>query len=487
MASVAPLARAQAGVPETPTFTQHIAPILYENCTSCHRAGEIAPFELVTFKDARKRAKMIRRVTKKRFMPPWHPEEGWGEFQDARRLTDAQIATIDRWVETGRTEGPKSAMPALPSFVEGWQLGKPDLIVEMPEGYAVRADGRDVYRNFVVPLDLDEDVWVQAIEVRPSAKAVLHHTLIYADEERKGRRLEAADRSSAPGFRSTGFRTSVQVGAWAVGGTARRLPLGLARPIKKGSDLVLSSHFHPSGKAEVEKTKLGLFFAKKAPKRTCIDFQVPPEYGAVWGIDIPAGEMDYVVKDSFVVPCDIDLVAAWGHAHYLCTSMQAIAKLPDGSVERLISIPRWDFNWQNSYLYRNPVRLPKGTVIESKIVYDNSEANLQNPTFPPRRVRWGLQSTDEMGSLIFTCVTADEKDVRLFKQGQREQRRESMTRAGVRQILGRYDGNGDGRIERNEVPEALWGMVSRYDRDENEVFENQELRELLRTMGRRRR
>lgn len=410
-------------VPTRPTFTEHIAPILHANCTGCHRKGELAPFELASFSDARKRAKMIQRVTQSRYMPPWHPEEGWGEFRDPRRLTDAQIATIAKWVEVGRPEGPKAAMPALPKFPAGWQLGKPDLVVEMPEGYSVRADGSDIYRNFVIPLELEKDLWVQAIEVRPSAKAVLHHTLFFSDADQRGRRLEARDRSSALGFRSMGFRGSGQLGGWAVGGTPRRLPLGLAWPLRKGSDLVLSSHFHPSGKAEVEKTKLGIYLAKKVPERELLGFQVPVQYGAMWGIDIPAGEANYVVNDSFILPCDIELVGAGGHAHYLCKSMRAIATLPSGEEVKLISIPRWDFNWQGRYHYAQPVELPKGTKVSVRIVYDNSESNPQNPHDPPRRVRWGLESTDEMGSLIFSCVAKDEKDVRAFKQGRREQMR----------------------------------------------------------------
>lgn len=479
----APAPTAESRVPDRPTFTEHVAPILYEHCASCHRPGEIGPFALLSYEDAKKRAHTIERVTKSRYMPPWHPEEGWGDFHDARRLSDREIAVIEKWVASGMTEGSKAALPGLPRFVDGWQLGEPDLVLEMAESFVVPASGPDIYRNFVLPLELDEDKWIEAIEVRPSSRSVLHHTLIFEDKTGEAERLEAQDRSGQPGFKKMNFRGSSQVGAWAVGGTPRRLPDGLARPLSRSAVIVLSSHFHPSGKEDAEKTKIGLFFAKKAPARTLIDFQVPPQYGALWGIEIPAGRSDYVVEDRFVVPCDIELVGAWGHAHYLCTSMKASAKLPNGEVVKLISIPKWDFDWQNAYFYKQPVALPKGSVIEATLHYDNSASNASNPFDPPRDVRWGLQSTDEMGSLIFTCVTAKEKDVALFQSGEREEMRASAVRGARRRVVARYDQNADGIVKREEVPARLWVMVSRFDANGNGTFEDSEVDELVKALG----
>ncbi|MCA8971150.1 MAG: hypothetical protein KDC95_15260 [Planctomycetes bacterium] len=473
-------------VPDQPTYHEHIGPILYANCTECHRPGEIAPFSLLTYEDARKRAKTIERVTRSRYMPPWLPEEGWGEFHGERRLSDHEIETISRWVAAGLPEGPRAAARGLPHFTQGWQLGEPDLVVEMPVGYSVPAAGPDIYRNFVLPLDLAEDVWVQAIEVRPSARAVLHHTLIFEDATGDAARLEKQDRSGQPGFRRMDFRGSSQIGAWAVGGSARRLPGGLARPLRRGASIVLSSHFHPSGKQETEKTRIGLFFAKEAPERTLLDFQVPPRYGALWGIDIPAGVADYVVTDRFVVPCDIELVGAWGHAHYLCTSMRAIAKLPDGTTTKLFSIREWDFDWQNAYFYRNAVKLPKGSIIESTLHYDNSAGNPSNPSDPPRRVRWGLQSTDEMGSLIFSCVAAKEGDIAVFREGEREQARISVAGAARRRVVNRYDSNHDGIVTRDEVPARLWAMVARFDVNADGTLQDDELDAIVRATQRMR-
>jgi hypothetical protein len=201
----------------------------------------------------------------------------------------------------------------------------------------------------------------------------------------------------------------------------QHLPNGLARRLPRGSDLVLQTHFHPSGKVEHEKTTVGLYFAKKKPERTLLGFQAPPLFGMLAAISIPAGKKDYTVRGRFKAPVDLELISAGGHAHYVCTTMKAKATLPDGSTRSLIYIPKWEFNWQSTYLYREPVRLPKGTVIEVELTYDNSAGNAANPFSPPRRISWGPASTDEMGSLIFGCVAARESDVPALRRGIREQ------------------------------------------------------------------
>ena len=391
LVSVATHARvaAQETLPKTVTFAEHIAPIIFASCTSCHRDGEPAPFVLKSYRDVSKRGRMIRRVTKSRYMPPWHPEEGWGEFKDSLRLSEKQLDLIDRWVETGMAEGDPKKTPAVPKFPDGWRLGEPDLVVSMTEAYEVPASGPDIYRNFVVPLDLDEDRWVRAVEIRPSARPVLHHTLYFLDSTGAARKLDA--RSRTPGFSGMGFRRTGSLGGWAVGATPRFLPVGLARPLAAGSDLILSTHFHPSGKVEHEKTTVGLYFAKEAPSRSFTGFQIPPLYGSLSNIDIPAGESNYVVRDSFTLPIDIDLVSVGAHCHYIGKSMQAVATLPDGSSKKLFRIADWDFNWQGRYQYAEPIRLPAGTRIDAVITWDNSADNPRNPYDPPRRIRWGAR------------------------------------------------------------------------------------------------
>jgi hypothetical protein len=394
-------------LPDKVTFAEHIAPIIFGNCTACHRPGEAAPFKLMTYGDVQKRARTILRVVERRYMPPWQPEPGHGEFRDERRLSDRQIGLLRRWVQTGMAEGDPRKLPELPKFQEGWYLGKPDLIVTMDRAFDVSAGGPDVYRNFVLRLNLSEDRWLTAIELRPSARAVVHHALYFGDRNRAARKLNGQD--GQPSFAGMAFRGSGQLGSWAVGGTPQRLPDGLALPLPRGSDLVVQTHFHPSGKAEKERLTVGLYFAAKARARTLVRVQLPPAFGLFAGIDIPPGKADYTVTDSFTLPVDVELVGCAPHAHYLGKSLRGWAVLPDGKTRRLFSIKDWDFNWKEGHYYKQLVRLPKGTVLHAEVVWDNSAANERNPRQPPKRVRWGEGTDDEMGSLRFSVVAAQER------------------------------------------------------------------------------
>jgi len=396
-------------------FAEHVAPIMFDRCASCHRPGQVGPFSLLTYNDVRKKAKIIQQVTEQHTMPPWHPAPGHGEFRNERRLSDAQIATIKRWIESGMAEGDARKLPKLPEFAEGWQLGKPDLVVTMEKAYEVPATGRDIYRNFVLPLNLTEDKWVTAVELRPSARKVVHHVLYFLDTTGRARARDG--QGGQPGYGGAGFSLgALSVGGWAAGRTPDHLPLGLALPFPKGSDLILATHFHPSGKVEQERTTVGLYFAKKKPERTHVVFQAPPFFGIASGIDIPADKKDYKVRAKHTVPVDIDLVTIHGHAHYICESMKAVATLPDKSTKPLLWIPKWDFNWQDSYTYKSPVRLPKGTIIDVELTYNTSAENPANPFNPPKRIRWGQQTTNEMGSIIIGCVPVSESDVSTLRR-----------------------------------------------------------------------
>ena len=415
-----------------PNFTEDVAQIVFNNCMECHRSGQAAPFSLTNYNNVKKRAKLIVDVTESRYMPPWHPVEGHGKFLDERRLTEDELATLKNWYKSGMAEGPADKMPTPPKFESDWMLGEPDLIVTMPKAYTVAADGPDIYRSFVIPLDLKEDKWIAGFEVRPGARSVLHHVLIRLDETGEARKADGA--RGVPGFsgmrgigRGRGRSSDLfsgslgGLGGWAVGGTPRILPLGLARHLPAGSDLVLNSHFHPSGKEESEKTTIGFYFAKKKPGRTLIGFQVPPLFGSISGLDIPAGEKEYTLTSSFTTPVDIDVIGVGAHMHYLGRTAKATATFPDGTTKSLFYINDWDFNWQNNYFYQNPVRLPAGTKINGVVTFDNSENNPHNPSNPPRRVKWGLESSDEMGSVNFTAVPASEGDLNQFKDSVRNQ------------------------------------------------------------------
>jgi mono/diheme cytochrome c family protein/peroxiredoxin len=399
-------AKAAEELPANVTFAEHIAPIVFHQCATCHRPGQVAPFSLLNYADTRKHAKTMLRVIQDRYMPPWQPEPGYGEFRNERRLTQAQIALFDKWVKTGMAEGDPQKTPKLPKFPDGWRLGTPDLVVKMDRPFEVPADGPDIYQNFVIPLGVKEDKWVTAVEFRASAPEVVHHVLYFLDNS--GRARAKIKQEGQPGFSGMGFRPTGSLGGWAVGAIPIRLPDGLAYPLSKGSDLVLQTHFHLSGKPVKEELTVGIYFADKPPQRTLANLQLPPSFGIFSNVDIPAGQAKFKVTDSFILPVDVDLVAAGAHAHYLGKTMQATAKLPDGTEKKLFSIRDWDFNWQGQYLYKDFVRLPKGTILHGEVTWDNSAANPRNPTIPPVQVRWGEGSKDEMGQVNLLMVAADE-------------------------------------------------------------------------------
>jgi hypothetical protein len=449
------------------TFTQHVAPILFANCTGCHRPGEAAPFQLMNYRDARPLAKAIASATSSRIMPPWKAAAGDVEFANVRRLTDAEIETIQRWVADGALEGDAKFLPVLPRFTEGWQLGPPDLAVTMGEAYEVPASGPDVYRSFVVPLNLDRDVWVRAIDFRPSARAVVHHSLFFLDGTGTARERDAED--AGPGFRGSmgggvrlggsgrGLaaligggggandppadpiaRVAGGLGGWALGGRALELPPGLAFPVPKGSDLILSTHFHPSGNVQMEKSTVGLYFASGPPTQAFTTIQLPPLFGVFEGLDIPPGQERYTVQDSFVIPIDVKAFSVAAHAHYIGKEMKLTATLPGGAVKTLLWIKDWDFSWQERYRFKDFVDLPKGTRLDTFISYDNSAANKRNPSRPPVRVTWGEESTDEMGSIGVQVVAANRGELPQLQRAFNEHlRMAATTRPGLRQLLQR--------------------------------------------------
>jgi mono/diheme cytochrome c family protein len=383
------------------TFTHDIVPIVYANCVSCHRDGEVAPFPLISYNDLKKRADQIVDVTGSHYMPPWKAEPGYGHFVGERRLTDAQIKAIADWVAQGCAEGDPNSLPPLPKFPTGWTLGEPDLIVKSPKPFTVKADGnngRDVYRCFVVPLNLTEDKYVTAVEFHPGNRKVVHHAIFYLDNTGTARRREAANTDGQPGyttFGGPGFTPTGGLGGWAPGAMPTPLPEGWGKLLAKGSDLVIQTHFHPDGKEETEQSSLGIYFAKKKPTRIAAGYAL----GSFW-INIPAGDPSYVVTAKMTVPIDVDLVGITPHAHLICKDMQATATLPGGQKEPLIWIKDWDFNWQGEYRYVTPLKLPAGTVIDMKYTYDNSDKNFRNPNDPPKPVHFGEQTTDEMAFLF---------------------------------------------------------------------------------------
>lgn len=453
--------RGVAATGSAPTFTEHVAPIIFQHCASCHRPGEIGPFPLLTYDDVRKRARQIAEVTTTKFMPPWHAEAGHAELLNPRVLTEQQIATLRRWHESGAPEGDLRKLPQRPAFTEGWQLGKPDLIVKMDRPFKLYAEGKDIYRNFVFPLNLPEDKFVRAIEFRPGARSIVHHALFFLDDTGAAREADAAD--PEPGYEDKGkaMRQFTAVGGWAVGSNVRALPDGFAYRYPRSADLVVQTHFHPTGKAEEELTTVGLYFTDQ-PKRSFVGVQLPPAFGEISGIDIPAGETNYVIRDSVTLPVAVEAFGIAAHAHYLGKVMTMKAILPDGQERVLLKIPDWDFAWQEQYTFKQRVKLPQGTRLETEISYDNSATNPHNPNAPPVRVKWGPGSTDEMGSITVQVVAAREEDTAALREELRSHAADMVidraaTRpkrgAMVKAMFERFDKNNDGQLQSEERQE----------------------------------
>lgn len=442
--------------PAAPTYSGHVASIVYNNCTPCHRPGEAVPFTLTSYDDVKRRGRTIASVTADRYMPPWHAESDAAAFRDDRRLSEADIKTLGDWVAAGMPRGDAKKEPALPKFTPGWQLGEPDLIVRMSDAMQVPEDGPDLFRNFAIPLNLTEDRWIRAIEFRPSGKAS-HHALFFFDST--GSALAEDERDPGPGFGGMSFLAGQgglrgaangqggtnalrallsggadgeaqfgALGGWAVGGGPADLPEGTARKLPAGSALVLQMHFHPTGKPETEQATVGIYFAKAAPKRTLISLQLPALFGAIAGIDLPAGAPHTVISDSYVLPVDVDVLGGGGHAHYLATDMHMWVTPPGGAKQDLLTIANWDFNWQERYFFAKPVRLVAGTRVDVEIAYDNSELNPANPFSPPRRVRFGQQSTDEMGSITLEMLPVNEADVPRYAESLGQHLREGIAK-----------------------------------------------------------
>ncbi|HXH25790.1 MAG TPA: tetratricopeptide repeat protein, partial [Vicinamibacterales bacterium] len=411
-------ARAATGTvqPATVTFTEHVAPILFDACAGCHRPGGPAPFPLLTYDDARARAALIAEATANRRMPPWKPEPGYGEFVGERRLTEVQIATLRAWVDQGAPEGDPRAIPPAPRWTGEWQLGEPDLILETPP-YTLPAGDRDVYRNFVVrvPRPLPPDGsgrpqqvrYVRAWQFLPGNPHVVHHATIEFDTTGAARRLD--DQDPQPGYEGLIPHTVQKVEGFFLGWTPGHMtyvaPDGLAWPVRSGSDLVMMLHLRPHIRPEPVQARLGLYFADTPPALVPTLVRLTRQ-----DLDIPAGESRYVATDTFTLPVDVDAYTIQPHAHYLARELRAFALRPDGTRQPLIVIRDWDFDWQGVYTYRRPVPLPAGTMLTMEWVYDNSEGNRRNPHRPPRRVTYGQDTTDEMAELWIQVVARSPRD-----------------------------------------------------------------------------
>lgn len=392
----------------TVTYSKDVAPIVYSKCAMCHHPGGSAPFSVLTYQTARGQARQMATAAQSGYMPPWRADPAFGgPFLGQSHLTDEEKRVLEAWASAGAPEGDPRDLPPRPSYAEGWQLGTPDLVVKPPV-YMLAGEGTDVFRVFVIPLPIAALRYVRALEFRPGNARVVHHANIRIDETPASRRFDDAD--PAPGYEGLIAHSAVYPDGhflgWTPGQISPLLPKGLAWRLKPQTDLVVEVHMQPDGREELVQPSIGLYFGSDPPVTAPTMLRLGRQ-----SIDIPAGEAEYRISDSYVLPVDVDVLAIQPHAHQRARQVVGIATLPDGTVRPLLRILNWDFRWQHVFRLVTPLPLPKGTTLRMDYVYDNSADNPRNPVQPPRRVFWGQRSADEMGDLWIQVVTHSDADM----------------------------------------------------------------------------
>jgi Flp pilus assembly protein TadD/mono/diheme cytochrome c family protein len=412
------------------SWSRQIAPVLYRNCTGCHHTGGSGPFPLTTYAEAKRWASTIETVTQSRYMPPWLPEPGHGDFAGSRRMSPDEIALLKRWAESGAPEGKASEAPAAPVYTSDWQLGAPDLILEVDSPMQVPASGTDLFRNFILPFPLKASRWVRAMEIKPGSPRVVHHANLILDRAETLRRTHPHDwKQGIPGMdvvvdAGEGFDPDGHFLDWKPDSSALVEPPGMAWRLDPGNDLVLNMHLKPTGKPETVRARIGLYFTADAPTKLPILVQLEDDAA----LKIPAGDANFIVEDRLTLPEAVDVLAIYPHAHYLGKRLEGWAELPDGSRQDLILIPSWDIDRQSIYRYAAPVALPAGATLHMRYSYDNSAANPHNPNSPPVRVTNGNRSVDEMGHLWLQLLPHP-------APGQTRDPREPILRAWMENVL----------------------------------------------------
>jgi hypothetical protein len=366
------------------TFTKDVAPILYNRCTECHRTGEIAPMSLLSYQEVRPWAKSIRQRVVERSMPPWAADPHYGKFSNDPSLSQKEIDTIVGWVDGGAVKGDDKDLPTPPAYVAGWTIGKPDVVLAMQEEYSVPADGTVPYLYFTIPTGFKEDKWIQALEIKPGNRSVVHHVIAFTQEPGAG----AAGRRADGGGEAQ--RGRGQLGGITPNKTGVVLAPGTARLVKAGSSIVFQMHYTTNGEATKDRTSIAFIFAKEPPTRTLVTGNALNARFA-----IPAGDGNHEVKSSTTMKEDVHLTSFMPHMHFRGKDFVYTAVYPDGRSEILLNVPKYDFNWQLTYELEKPVALPKGTRVDCVAHFDNSTRNKFNPD-PTKEVRWGDQTWEEM-------------------------------------------------------------------------------------------
>ncbi len=486
-----------AASPSPVTYTHDIAPLMFKHCASCHRPGEVAPFPLLTYDNVKKRGRLIATVTYDRQMPPWKGHADHGPFIGERRLSDEQIALIATWVAAGMPEGNKQDLPPTPQYPEGWKLGTPDIVLTMPEAYDIPAEGADIYRNFVLPLELPAGKYIRAVEYRPSNRLVVHYAVFSADATDRCRQADAED--PAPGFRGNlappGRMLPGSLSVWVPGRDALPLPDGFSFPWVSGADLIIQLHLHPSGKPETERSTIGFHLTDKPPQRTMVDLIMIDKK-----IDIPPGERSFRTRAEYTLPAEMDVYGIFPHMHLIGREIKITAVPPEGSPQPLLWIEDWDFNWQSYYQFVKPTRLTAGTKLVLEAVHDNSADNIRNPFQPPQRITWGEQTTNEMSAAFLQLVPVDETSFAQLTAGQRKgltagiagpkMASVAVTGLNAADIVKKHDLNGDGVLDIDEMvkasgksKETIEKQAARFDVDKDGCLNAAELQAALRAIG----
>lgn len=409
------------------TWRKEVAPIVYANCTACHHTGGSGPFDLTTYAAAHRWGPQIADVVSTRYMPPWLPDPAKSaHFEGDRHLKPSDIELLVAWVKSGMAEG-TGLPPKPPVYSRDWQMGPPDLILEMPTAVTEPASGSDIFVNFVLPGTVKQTRWVRAMEIQPNgtigAGSLVHHANLVLDRTGSFRAAHPRDwQKGVPGMdleidSGDTFDPDSHLLFWKPDSTALVEPPGMPWRLDPGNDLVLNMHLKPTGKPEAIRARIGLYFTPTPATQHPMLIQL--EHDAA--LNIPANDANFVVTDQLTLPVAVDVLALYPHAHYLCREMQGWVTLPGGQTEPLITIPQWDIDRQSVYRLATPLALPAGAVLHMRYVYDNSSANIHNPSSPPVRVHGGNRATDEMSHLWLQVLphpnpgdSSNSQDPRLF-------------------------------------------------------------------------
>lgn len=375
------------------TYAKDVSRILQERCQTCHHKGTAAPFSLLTYEDAKRKAKTIRDAVVDNRMPPWHADPNHNKFSNDRRLTDDQRQKLLSWIESGCVLGDEKDLPAAKEYADGWVIGKPDVVFKMPKEYTIKAEGVEAYQHFVTPTNFKEDVWVQAAEARPGNRAAVHHIIVFFRDPKAPQRRGGGGGSG----RGQGGGDGIGIGQNMIVGTApgdmpQIFAPGVARKIPAGAELVWQMHYTPTGKVETDRSEVGFIFYKG---------KEPPAHAAItrgianMDLVIPPGDPNKKFESEWLVREDARIFSFMPHMHVRGKDFEYKAIYPDGKSEILLSVPKFDFNWQTMYRLEKPMLMPKGTRIHCTAHYDNSKNNPANPD-PTKEVYWGDQTWEEM-------------------------------------------------------------------------------------------